>query len=198
MQNPKFNFKNFDSEKQKMNLLRNQLFIYESEILDCLQFNTSRILAIDFLNYFIIDANIQQNSKMFHYCFYLLNIAYMSPQLQSISKSLLAFSIVYFVTKIFGQSSEWPVQNEIKFDSISKSVLNLKIKDKMTPIWIHQSQFKNPCGDRIGDSFIHSHIAGNNNNVSLNNTQTEENEIQFDFCQVKSISMDIYLGKIFL
>jgi hypothetical protein len=121
----------------------------------------------------------------------------MSPQLQSISKSLLAFSIVYFVTKIFGQSREWPIQEEIKLGSISKSVLNLKIKEKMTPIWIHQNQYKNSCNSRIGDLLIQSHISSNSNSVSLSgSTQIEENHIQFDFCQVKSISMDIYLGKI--
>lgn len=85
------------------------MFFYESELLKCLEFNTSRILAIDFLNYFAEDAGFDFKNKRYYYCLYLLNISYLSLKLRSISQSLLAFSIVYFVNRIFSREQEWPL-----------------------------------------------------------------------------------------
>ena len=84
------------------------MFFYESEILSCLEFNTSRILTIDFLNYFAEDAGFNSKNKRYFYSLYLLNISYLSLKLRSIPQSLLAFSIVYFVNRIFAKDQEWP------------------------------------------------------------------------------------------
>lgn len=117
------------------------MFFYESEVLSCLQFNTSRVLTIDFLNLFAFDAGFEKNDKRRLFALYLLNLSYLSPSLSSIKKSLLAFSIVYFVNKIFGKGKEWPKssestqenenQNEASQAPKTKTILGLFFEDKM-------------------------------------------------------------------
>lgn len=84
------------------------MFYYESQVLASLEFNTSRVLTIDFLNLFAFDAGFGPKDKRRNFALYLLNTSYLSPNLCSIRKSLLAFSIIYFVNKIFGKGKEWP------------------------------------------------------------------------------------------
>lgn len=176
--------------------MKKQLFSYEAKILATLSFNTSRVLIIDFLHYFIVDARIPQNSKMFHYCFYLLNISYLSPKLQSISKSLLAFSIVYFVIKIFGKIKEWPLEQTITSKTCTKTFLYLKISQTIKPIEIHQREFSNSIGERIGDCNI-DHLNNIKNDTSVSsNLNRIKSHIQFDVNKVKSTSMEIFAGKI--
>jgi hypothetical protein len=101
------------------------MFYHESELLKCLQFNTSRILAIDFLNYFAEDAGFNSKNKRYFYCLYLLNISYLDPKLRSLSQSLLAFSIVYFVNRIFSKDEEWPLT---RVDTSTNNVLKMTTK----------------------------------------------------------------------
>jgi len=139
------------------------MFFHESELLKCLNFNTSRILAIDFLNYFTEDAGFNSKNKRYFYCLYLLNISYLDPKLRSLSQSLLAFSIVYFVNKIFSKDEEWPLT---KTDTSSNNMLRmstkkiayLKVNDRFAE-WKKvskefQSKFLSAMDDvvRIGDS----------------------------------------------
>lgn len=84
------------------------MFYYESQVLASLEFNASRVLTIDFINLFAFDAGFGQKDKRRYFALYLLNTSYLSPNLCSIRKSLLAFSIIYFVNKIFGKGKEWP------------------------------------------------------------------------------------------
>lgn len=111
------------------------MFFYESEILQCLEFNTSRILTIDFLNYFAFDANFEMKGRRYFYSLYLLNISYHNLKLRSISKSQLAFSIIYFVNKIFGKGDQWPPEKTDSSISLknrkTKKTVFLNLKEKL-------------------------------------------------------------------
>jgi hypothetical protein len=192
LQNPKLIFKNIQSDQKKIILMKKQLFSHEAKILSSLQFNTSRVLVVDFLQYFIVDADIPLNSKMYHYCFYLLNISYMSPKLQSLPKSLLAFSIVYFVSKIFSSNKHWPLEETV---SPGKSVLHLSISKNIKSIERHQQQFITFKEKRIGDVSILKSNEKDKERTSLQVCLGEKSEMKFDLSKVKSVSMEIFAGK---
>lgn len=116
---------NIQPVSKKFEFLKKRMFYHESQILKCLEFNTSRILAIDFLNYFAEDAGFNSKNKRYFYCLYLLNISYLDPKLRSRSQSLLAFSIVYFVNRIFSKDEEWPLT---RTDTSNNNILKMATK----------------------------------------------------------------------
>ena len=135
LSNPKCLALNIPQTSKKLDFLKKRMFFHESQILKCLEFNTSRILAIDFLNYFAEDAGFNSKNKRYFYALYLLNVSYLSPRLRSISQSLLAFAIVYFVNRIFSKDHEWPSSrtdssSENLLNSSSKKIVFLKVKQR--------------------------------------------------------------------
>ena len=135
MSNPKCLALNIESITKKFEYLKKRMFYHESQLLKCLEFNTSRILAIDFLNYFAEDADFNFKNKRYFYCLYLLNISYLDLKLRSVSQSLLAFSIVYFVNRIFSKDEEWPLtKNDSSTNNLlkmtTKKVAYLKVNDR--------------------------------------------------------------------
>ena len=56
MSNPKCLALNIEPVAKKLEFLKKRMFFFESELLRCLEFNTSRVLAVDLLNYFAEDA----------------------------------------------------------------------------------------------------------------------------------------------
>lgn len=110
---------------KKLEFLKKRMFFHEARLLRIVDFDTSRVLAIDFLNYFAEDAGFNSPSKRYFYCLYLLNVSYLSPKLRSLSQSLLAFAIVYFVNRIFAGDEDWPVT---RMDSSTHNLLGLRTK----------------------------------------------------------------------
>lgn len=108
LSNPHCLAKDISPVTKKLEYLKKRMFFHEAELLRCLKFDTSRALAIDFLNYFAEDAGFNAPTKRYFYSLYLLNVSYLSPRLRSSSQSLLAFAIVYFVNRIFSRDEEWP------------------------------------------------------------------------------------------
>ena len=121
------------------------MLIYELEVLNCLNFNTSRVLAIDFLYYFAFDAGFKINGKRSWFALYLLNISYHNPLLYKFSKSLIAFSIIYFVNKIFGKKKEWPQQyspnQNQNSNQAKKKYFYLKIDENLQDWQNYKQQF---------------------------------------------------------
>ena len=131
MSNPKCLALNIEPVAKKLEFLKKRMFFFESELLRCLEFNTSRVLAVDLLNYFAEDAGFDFSRKRYFYCLYLLNISYLSLKLRSHSQSLLAFAVVYFVNRIFSKDEEWPSTREESSPNLlkaaSKKVAFLKL-----------------------------------------------------------------------
>lgn len=163
LSNPNCLANNISQTSKKLDFLKKRMFFFESQILKCLEFNTSRILAIDFLNYFAEDAGFNSKNKRYFYALYLLNISYLNPKLRSISQSLLAFSIVYFVNKIFSKDHEWPStrtdsSQKNLLNSSTKKILYLKVKERFQEWEKCQNEFKEKFNSaldevtRIGDS----------------------------------------------
>lgn len=163
LSNPKCLALNIPQTSKKLDFLKKRMFYHESQILKCLEFNTSRILAIDFLNYFAEDAGFNSKNKRYFYALYLLNISYLNPKLRSISQSLLAFAIIYFVNRIFSKDHEWPssradTSNANLLNSSTKKIVFLKVKERFEAWNKCQKDFKEKFYSgmddikRIGDS----------------------------------------------
>ena len=199
------------------------MFRYESEILNSINFETSRILIIDFLYYYIKDINIPFNSKIYNYCFYMLNLSYLSPKLKSLSKSLLAFSIIYYVTKIFKFEIEWP-KKIYSINSVNDKVfVYMKCVERYKMLNSFENEietkFKMNKTERIGDNLfkeeqekekenenenknlLQNSIASKRISVLINKNQTNNKNclknfvnIHFDLLKVKSVSADLFGG----
>lgn len=214
-----FIFKDIKCHEKKYNSLKNQLFYYEAEILNTLNFETSRILTIDLLNCYIIDANISPNSKAFYYCFYMLNLSYLNTNLVSLSKSLLAYSIVYFVVKIFGKGDTWPpLYMNSEFDN--KSFVGLNTETTFNLFFNHdyeiKQDFKINSNTRIGDHLIINQHEKPKENKDLNGfsnywsqptcgskkrifkNSNKVSNVKFDLNKIKSVSTDIFCGIILI
>ena len=166
------------------------MLFYESEVLRCLNFKVSRILAIDFLNYFAFDAAFNPKEKRYYYAKYLLNISYQNLKLRSISKSLLGFSIVYFVNRIFGKRSEWPLENSNNSPNVNqcrtKKTFCLKLHKNLKEYKLFQKEFQN--------NYITELNSLNRISAKQKNYKNVFPEIQFDASKVRKIAMDIFLG----
>lgn len=135
---------------KKLDFLKKRMFFHEARLLRNIDFDTSRVLAIDFLNYFAEDAGFNSPSKRYYYCLYLLNVSYLSPKLRSLRQSLLAFAIVYFVNRIFSGDEDWPptkvdVSGQNFIGLSTKKIAMLKLKERFAE-WTQ-------CGEAFRDRF---------------------------------------------
>ena len=190
---------NFEMIKDKIDCLKQILFKLESDILSSLEFNTSRILTIDFINYISFDAGFLVNSKEYNYCLYLLNICYYSRKLISLPKSLLAMSIVYFVGKIFAKE---------KYIKKGDNHFSLKIKEKMKNFEKINREFKSQFILKLDDNRETPQYNTLNTLKRIDSAETINlpdnrnilknvaNEVCFKINQIQSVAHLIFSGKI--
>lgn len=158
LSNPNCKANEMDSTISKIDYLKQRLFYLESQILACIQFNTSKILTIDFIHYFAFNTGFSPHSKELNFCLYLMNICYHSLIMQSLPKSLLGCSIVYFVCKIFGKENMNFEKNMNKGDQGESHLVHVGRQKKLELFYncqkIFQNKFRSNLEERIGDEFL--------------------------------------------
>lgn len=78
----------------------------EETLLQSLHFETSRVLAFDFLAVFASDAAFAPRVAAFAH--FLLVVARLSPELADAPRALLGFSALYLSNRLLGREQPWP------------------------------------------------------------------------------------------
>jgi hypothetical protein len=96
------------SEEPRVALFSALLLKTEEKLLHSLDFDTSRILAFDFLHLFASDIGLQHSPKVLHFSHFLLVVSQLNPELLPVPRILLAFSALYLANRLFGKPDKWP------------------------------------------------------------------------------------------
>ena len=96
------------SEEPRVALFSALLLKTEERLLQSLEFDTSRILAFDFLQLFASDSGLPPNPKVLDFAHFLLLVSQLNPGLCGVPRLLLGFSALYLSNRLLGDSARWP------------------------------------------------------------------------------------------
>lgn len=96
------------SEEHRIALFSALLLKTEEKLLQSLNFETSRVLAFDFLSLFACDVGVHFPPRVVHFAHFLLVVSSLNPRLVGIPRVLLGFSALYLSNRLFGDSERWP------------------------------------------------------------------------------------------
>ena len=159
----------------------------EQEILTVLNFETSRVLTVDFLDLLTCDFPLKNRQKVLHFAQFIIMIAHYDQMLIRIPRNLLAFSALYFSNRLLGDSQTWPLNKKIFYNSKQKKK---KQSSQMLTLFLlkHLERLQKNLDPRKNESLLSG---------SFQFDGQENQSLMFPLKKVKEIAMFLFKSKIY-
>lgn len=133
-------------EEPRIALFSALLLKTEEKLLHSLNFETSRVLAFDFLTLFACDFGLDFTPQVTHFAHFVMLVSQLNPELVGIPRILLGFSALYLSNRLFGDASLWPKVKVLRLPKTStrdaKYFFTLNLFSKLKTMRYHLGEYR--------------------------------------------------------